>query len=231
MAVWVGGGGSGGDSGGEGRAGCLLDAVGCCAAPCPPSPRTVLTCSDSPSPGWAEAKAEAGLAKRGGASWDSTCGRGFSGANILLLGLDWDWELASATAGGAARCLLSGLAPVEGGAAGKCSNESTLGFSLALSENLEEQQWEAFNYKVSRRGAAGPNYHLWLRQITCCGCDPWLKGLSAPSASHCDYASMTRHTSSSPPQASALLPTRLAARRGIFQFPQVSERGINNPPD
>lgn len=147
MAVWADGGGGGGGSGGEGEASCLLDAVGCGAAPCPPSPRTLLTCSNSPSPVWAEAKAEAGPAKGGGASWESTCGKSFSGADVLLLGPDWHWELVcssrgadgalwSATARAAARCLLSGLAPVEGGAAGKRSSESTLGFSLALSENL-----------------------------------------------------------------------------------------------
>lgn len=142
MAVWEGGGG-GGSGGEEGEAGWRLDAEGCCAAPCPPSPRTaaLLTCSDSPWPGWAEAKAEPGLAKKaslrgpGGDSWESTSGHrggggggGFSAADVLPLGPGWDCEPPgssreadgapwSATAG-AARCPLSGLAPVEGGAAG-----------------------------------------------------------------------------------------------------------------
>lgn len=89
------GGGGGGGSGGEEDSGCLLDAGGICTA-------TLLTCSNSPGPGWAEVKAEAWLAKKAslcgpeGASWESTSGhRGVdSGADVLLLGPNWGWEPA-----------------------------------------------------------------------------------------------------------------------------------------
>ena len=84
---------------------------------------------------------------------------------------------------------------------------------------------EEHNRKLLITQPGSMDYHLQLYQIIHCG-----GGLVPRSSSHYDYASMKRHTAPSLLRASSLVTVQLAAWRGIFQFPQSLQRGINNAP-